>query len=315
MKRLIGLAVSLVILALLWWRIDMRAILAAVRACDPGWLALSLAMVVPLTLATAWRFALLVRPEIGLAAAGRLILSAATLNLVLPSKIGDIAKAWVLRRRYGFDGNFALAVVAIEKLLDLASLLVWGVAALLWIGALGEPLLGLALAATAALLALLLLILSPLSATPRLIALLARGLPHRLGDRVAAFGPRWGEAVAWFWRDRQRAASLVILSLAIWAAHLGQFWLFARALGVAMPFIDNMAFATLAILVGLLPFTVAGIGTRDAAIVLLYRGWLGPGQAAVLGVLATSRYLIPAAAGLPFIRDYWANRAQTAATR
>jgi uncharacterized protein (TIRG00374 family) len=310
MKRLIGLAVSLAILTLLWWRIDLRAILAAVRQCDPGWLALSLAMAGPLTLATAWRFALLVRPAIGLAAASRLILSASTLNLVLPSKMGDIAKAWVLTRRYRFDGNFALAVVAIEKLLDLASLLVWGVAALLWIGALHEPLLGLVLAATAAMLVLLLLILSPVSTASRLIALLAHGLPRRLGDRVAAFGTRWSEAVVWFWQDRTRATRLVLLSLAIWAAHLSQFWLFARALGMTMPFADNMAFATLAILVGLLPFTIAGIGTRDAAIVLLYGGWLQPGQAAVLGVLATSRYLIPAAAGLPFIRDYWAQRAQ-----
>jgi len=34
----------------------------------------------------------------------------------------------------------------------------------------------------------------------------------------------------------------------------------------------------------------------------------------VLGVLATSRYLIPALAGLPFIRDYWAERARVDAT-
>ena len=314
MRKFIGLAVSLAIIAVLWWRIDLRAILAAMRACDPTWLALGLAAVVPLTLASAWRFALLVRPAIGLAAASRLILSASTLNLILPSKMGDVAKAWVLRRRYGFDGGFALAVVVIEKLLDLASLLVWGVAALIWIGALTRPWLGLALAATSALLALLLIILAPSSSVARLIAALARRLPPRLGDRLSEFGERWGEAIAWFWQDRARAGRLVLLSLAIWAGHLGQFWLFVRALGSAMPFIDNMAFATLAILVGLLPFTIAGIGTRDAAIILLYGAWLRPGEAAVLGVLATSRYLIPALAGLPFIRDYWAERSQADAT-
>jgi hypothetical protein len=30
----------------------------------------------------------------------------------------------------------------------------------------------------------------------------------------------------------------------------------------------------------------------------------------VLGVLATSRDLIPALAGLPFVRDYWAGRSR-----
>jgi glycosyltransferase 2 family protein len=71
-----------------------------------------------------------------------------------------------------------------------------------------------------------------------------------------------------------------------------------------VPFLDNMAFATLAILAGLLPFTMAGIGTRDAAILFLYAPWLSAGQAAVLGVLATLRYLLPAIAGLPFMGDY-----------
>lgn len=65
-----------------------------------------------------------------------------------------------------------------------------------------------------------------------------------------------------------------------------------------------MAFATLAILAGLLPFTMAGIGTRDAAILFLYAPYLSAGQAAVLGVLATVRYLAPALAGLPFMGDY-----------
>ena len=310
MKKLAALAVSLAIIAVLWWRIDLHAILAAARGCDPAWLALGLAAVVPLTLATAWRFALLVRPAIGLAAAARLILSAATLNLVLPSKMGDVAKAWVLARRYGFDGGFALAVVIIEKLLDLASLLVWGVAGLVWIGALTEPRKALALAATATLLAMLTIILSPAPAIAALITGLSRRLPQGIGDRLGLFGDRWLEAIGWFWQDRGRAVRLIALSLAIWAGHLAQFWLFVRALGGAMPFIDNMAFATLAILIGLLPFTIAGIGTRDAAIVLLYGAWLRPGQAAVLGVLATSRYLIPAFAGLPFIRDYWAERSR-----
>jgi uncharacterized protein (TIRG00374 family) len=314
MRKLVALAVSLALIALLWWRIDPRAILAAMRACDPVWLALGLAAVVPLTLATAWRFALLVRPAIGLAAATRLILSSSTLNLILPSKMGDLAKAWVLTRRDGFDGGFALAVVVIEKLLDLTSLLIWGVAALLWIGALSEPLIGFALAVTTVLLALLLAVLAPSSGTARLIAAAARRPPRSIGHRLGRFGAQWGEAIAWFWQDRARASWLILLSLAIWAGHLAQFWLFARAIGGGVPFVDNMAFATLAILVGLLPITIAGIGTRDAAIVLLYGAWLRPGQAAVLGVLATSRYLIPALAGLPFIRDYWAERARMDAT-
>ena len=121
--------------------------------------------------------------------------------------------------------------------------------------------------------------------------------PETTADRLRGFADHWDEAIAWFWLDRARAVRQILLSLIIWAGHLGQMWLFVRAIGPAIPFVDNMAMATLAILVGLMPFTIAGIGTRDAAIVLLYGAWLRPGQAAVLGVLATSRYLLPALAG------------------
>jgi uncharacterized protein (TIRG00374 family) len=306
-KRLLYALVSAAIIALLWWRIDVDAILAAMRRADAAWLAAGLGMVVPLTLATAWRFGLIAREPLGLGTTTRLILSASTLNLFLPSKMGDIAKAWVLTGRYGMDGRQALAVVVLEKALDMAALLAWGVLALLWIAD-GRVLLLLAALAVGGGLALLLVLLSPLPASAALFAAVARVLPGKLGRAAAGFAERWGETVAWFWRSSAHALGVIAVSLALWAGHLAQFWLFVRALGAAVPFVDNMAFATLSILVGLAPFTVAGIGTRDAAIVFFYAPWLSPGEAAVLGVLATTRYLMPALAGLPFLRDYWPRR-------
>jgi hypothetical protein len=57
----------------------------------------------------------------------------------------------------------------------------------------------------------------------------------------------------------------------------------------------------MAILVGLVPVTLAGIGTRDAALVYFLGGAVGPGPALALGLFATLRYLVPALAGLPFL--------------
>ena len=307
MRRLVGLAVSLFILWLIWRHIDTRAILAATRASDPAWLATGLGMVIPLTLATAWRFQVLSRHALGLGQATRLILSSSTLNLFLPSKMGDIAKAYVLTRRHGQDPRRALSVVVLEKMLDMASLLVWGLGALLWVGR-DDPWMLLGAAAVAGLLGLLLLLIAPLPLAPRLMALIGGVLPGKAGRAARDFSSEWAVVTGWFWADRRRGAGVVLLSLAIWAGHLAQFWLFARGLGSSVPFVDNMAFATLSILIGLAPFTMAGIGTRDAAIIFFYRHWLQPGQGAVLGVLATMRYLIPAVAGLPFLRDYMPRR-------
>lgn len=308
MKRLVGLLVSLTILAVIWWQVDVNSIGAAVAQADPWWLAAGLAGVIPLTLGTALRFRMLSRTHLPLGTATRLILSASTLNLVLPSKMGDLAKSYVLTSRYGYDGKLALALVVMEKMLDMASLLFWGVLAMLWL-AREEPLLWLAAAVTGGLLLLLVVFLSPLGLSAWLIGLAGRLLPGSAGKWVGGFGAEWQEAVRWFWRARGRMLGVVLVSMALWAGHLAQFWLFAQALG-PVPFFDNMAFATLAILAGLLPLTMAGVGTRDGAILLLYREYLAPGQAAVLGVLATLRYLLPAIAGLPFMGDYLDRRSR-----
>ncbi len=303
MKKAAGLIVSLAVLYLLWRAVDPAAIRAAARQADPLWLGVGLAMVVPLTWVTAWRFQLLTRSDVGLAESTRLILAASTLNLALPSKMGDVAKAWVLVYRHGFAAERALSLVVFEKMLDMASLLAWGVPALLWVGGREAPYL-LAAAAVGGLFALLALLLAPVPLTAALLRLCTRVAPGMLAARIARFEGEWTRAVQWFWSGR-RAGGIVAMSVLLWGGHLFQFWLFARALGPAIPLLDNMAFATLSILAGLVPLTAAGIGTRDAAIVALYGPALGQGAAAVLGVLATMRYLLPALAGLPFLGDYW----------
>jgi glycosyltransferase 2 family protein len=302
MRKAIGLLVSLALLALIWWQVDVDAILAATAQADPRWLAAGLLTIVPLTLVTAQRLRMLSRTPLSLGSATRLILSASTLNLILPSKMGDIAKGVALTGRHGFGTKLAVALVVMERSLDMAALLFWGVLALLWVG-LDEPLYLLAALAVAALFALLIVLLSPGRLAAQLIALFGRLAPGKAGRWISGFADEWQAGTQWLWAEPARALRVVAVSLAIWGGHLLQFWLFAQALA-PVPFLDNMAFATLAILAGLLPFTMAGIGTRDAAILFLYREFLSPGQAAVLGVLATLRYLLPAIAGLPFMGDY-----------
>jgi uncharacterized protein (TIRG00374 family) len=188
--------------------------------------------------------------------------------------------------------------VVFEKLLDLAALLIMGVVAIAWMRPDDPRFVIGALVLAAALLALGVL-MTPLSSR----------LP--MPARLNAYARQWHELVGWFWSDRRRAGATVTLSLALWAGHLAQLWLFARALG-QVPLVASMAAATLSILAGLLPFTMAGVGTRDLAIVYFYHDWLSPAQCAALGMLATLRYLLPAIAGLPFISDYWRGPGQPA---
>jgi uncharacterized protein (TIRG00374 family) len=315
MRRLVGLLVSLTLLALLYAMIDVGALTRAIRSADPAWLIGGIALLVPITLATAWRFSLLVRDtKIGFGESNRLILAASTLNLFLPSKMGDLAKSVVLTERHGLNGSLALSIAVLEKALDMFSLLIWGVVALLYIG-LFDPLLLLLTLPVAGLLIFVTAMILPLPLFGHAMNFAGRVLPVRIAAKLARFSESLSDVVGWFWSRPLWAFGVVGLSLALWLAHLWQFWFFTRAVGGSIPVIDNMAFATVSILVGLLPFTVAGIGSRDAAIVVFYGAYLSPAAAAFVGILATLRYVVPAVAGLPFLGDMTAAMTEWRRTR
>ena len=109
---------------------------------------------------------------------------------------------------------------------------------------------------------------------------------------------------AYFWHNKAQLLKITFTSVFIWFLHLLQIWFFILALKAWTPFLANLALSPLAILAGLLPLTFAGVGTRDAALILFYQPYFAAPTAAALGLLCTSRYLLPAIGGLPFLGQY-----------
>jgi hypothetical protein len=324
MKRLLSIFISLVLLGILYWKIDFSKLLPVLAGSDPLWMVVSLAMVVPLTLATAWRLQQLM-PRAGLLGFGeanRLILVASVLNLVLPSKMGDIAKAWFMRDRGQLPGSLALSLVVFEKACDMLSLLLWCVFGLAWVklsgavaldafslggwlpGARGEAIFWLAFASVAGSLGLGLLLLGSKGFASFFFALAGKIAPGKIGTKFASLADAWAEMHAYFWGSKARLAKVALTSIGIWFLHLLQVWLFILALRAACPFFANLALSPLAILAGLLPLTFAGVGTRDAALVIFYAPYFAAPTGAALGLLCTARYILPAIGGLPFAGPY-----------
>ncbi len=304
-RRLISLAVSLALLAAIYWKVDVARLADAFHASDPLWMAASLGMALPLTMLTAWRLRQLAPRSVGLGfgEANRLILAASALNMVLPSKLGDIAKAYFLRDRGGLGTSFSLSLVVFEKTCDMLSLLAWCALGLVLFPQRDSLFTGLAAAVGIGFVAGALLIGSRRFA--RFAFAAARTVAGGgFGRKVARLETSWLEMHGHFWRDPGKLARVAALSLLIWFLHLLQIWMFTVALRAAVPFVANLALAPLAILAGLLPLTFAGVGTRDAAIIALYRPYLAPATGAAVGLLCTARYVLPAVAGLPFLGRY-----------
>lgn len=305
MKRLISLVVSLIILVIIYWKIDFQGLIEVFQNCDHVWMALSLGMVVPLTLFTAWRLQQLMptRTSLGFGEANRLILVASVLNMVLPSKMGDIAKAYFMKQRGHLEGSLSLSLVVFEKACDMLALLLWCTFGLMlypqkdwlfWVMT-ASVVFGLVLG---------ILLLSSRKFA-QFFFITGRGIaPKKLRSKLEKLQASWGEMHNYFWRDRVQLLKITSTSIFIWFLHLLQIWLFILALKAWAPFLANLALSPLAILAGLLPLTFAGVGTRDAALIAFYQPYFDAPTAAALGLLCTSRYLLPAMGGLPFLGQY-----------
>lgn len=351
MKRLISILVSSFILAVIYWKIDFQGLIQAFRTCNGLWMAISLGMVIPITMITSWRLQQLmprsrrgrgygrdgedeeVREDMGdredkgftpspssppssfspsspppstltFAEANRLILVASTLNMVLPSKMGDIAKAYFMRERGHLSGSLSLSLVIFEKACDMLSLLLWCAFGLLLYPQKDVLFWAMTLSVVGGLVMGGLLLGSRQFAQLFFFAGQAIA-PKKIKAKLATLQTAWREMHDYFWGDRWQFLLIAGTSIFIWFLHLLQIWLFILALNAWAPFLANLALSPLAILAGLLPLTFAGVGTRDAALILFYQPYFNQATAAALGVLCTSRYLIPAIAGLPFFNQYF----------
>jgi uncharacterized protein (TIRG00374 family) len=301
-RRAVSILLALLLLAALYRTIDYRRVAAILGQADPVWLITGLALLVPMVLLAGIRLRVLVPREaaISVGEAVRLNLAASVLNLVLPSKMGDLAKSWFFRQRGHLPGTLALALVVFERTCDMLSLLAWCSFGLLLLHR-GHALRGPLAAAVIAGMLVGVGVLTFRRLATASFAVAARLAPSRFKPRISQLGESWDAMHTFFWARKGRLAWIAVLSLAIWFVNLIQVWFLIRALGERVPVIDSLGLTPLAILAGLLPVTFAGVGTRDIAVVFFYQEYLAPATGAALGLLLTFRYALLALGGLPFL--------------
>ena len=88
-----------------------------------------------------------------------------------------------------------------------------------------------------------------------------------------------------------------LLSFLIWLLHLVQLWTLTLCIDLKINLIENLYYFGLAILSGLMPFTYAGLGSRDVAFQYFFYNEYSYESILALGLLSFSRYLIPGLIG------------------
>ena len=103
-------------------------------------------------------------------------------------------------------------------------------------------------------------------------------------------------------RDPRAMSSVTLYSLAIWSVALLQIYLFFMAINASVPFLSVVFNMPIAMLVGQIPITIGGMGTRDGTMMQLFAGTVSFEQILAVGFLfSIIRYWLPAALGIAFM--------------
>lgn len=307
MKRtavtLLSLVVSGALLVTLYSSLNIRQVGEALLRADVLWLVVSVGMILPITVLRALRF-YWVAPAGSLAGrteALRLTLVASALNVFLPAKSGDLIKSYFVARGGQTSAGVALAIVVYERLCDLFGLIAWCL--LGWL--VGRPQIdGIPSAfwvALAVICAICFVLISSERAASVVRTAVRALVPGGRLRKIHDLADGWPGLLRVL---RGRRRWIVSYSLGLWLTHLFQIWLFTVALSVEVPFTVCASLSAVALMAGQLPLTFAGLGTRDVALVVLLARYMTPELAAAMGVLISTRGLLPPLLGLPIMRPY-----------
>jgi glycosyltransferase 2 family protein len=268
---LAGLAVTVFFGYLAVRHVDPASVRRAIADSDPWWLVPALAVFAVSIVLRAWRWQLLfapdARPPFG--AVTRALFVGYVFNNLLPARAGEAARIVALREEASTPRAETLATVVIERVFDVASLLVLLFAAapflpaVSWLGKAG-------VVAGVAALALVLLVLALSRWEERAIAVAAwplRQVPRLSAERIE-FAVRHVLRGIVAVRRRDVAAAAAAVTIASWLVMAVSFWILMRAFALDVgPGAGLLVVVTVNLSLAL-PASPAGLGLFEAAAVL-----------------------------------------------
>ena len=281
LMKIRSVLVSLLAFALFWWFLrgtNLREIWHQVQDARSGLLALALVFVALtyVTRAIRWQYLLApVGPTRFRTAFRTTIIGFAALSL-LPARLGDPLRAYLLARQEGLSPPATFATVVMERVFDLLAVLVllavfvWGFAdpSSMPPGAI-EALARVKFwgAVFGSLVVVLFVVMWVLASHPERVAILvlalARVFPRRIAERLADTSKILSSGFAAS-RSPRHLAMAVAWSFPIWVAVAAEAWAVTRAFGLDLPFAGSFLLQTL-LVIGVAVPTPAGVGSYHEA--------------------------------------------------
>lgn len=184
----LGLVISAVFIGLLFFRTDPGRVLAALRGANYWWVAPAVVVYFVSVWVRAVRYRFILRSvrDVSSADLFPILIIGYMANNLLPARVGELVRAYVLSERHQVAKMAALGTVAVERLFDGLTLLGFLAVTVLLLGG-GSMLTDLTLVAVAIFavaLAVFVVALAAPDTTERLVARASRLLPQRFRNRA-----------------------------------------------------------------------------------------------------------------------------------
>lgn len=291
MTRLLGsralrLAIAVGLTAFLIWHNDPAAIARTAAAASPAWLLLACSLVLVDRTLMAWRWIALLRPVTTppppLGPVMRVFFVSTFVGAFLPASIGsDLARAYGLRA-HDVPGSAAVASVVMDRALGVVAILLLGLAAASTMRVpmpAGVYAIGIAGGLASLCLAAVIFVDA---IGDRVAALLAR-LPGATFSRLAG---KLLVAVRVYRHHHGALAAVLGASAAVQVLRVLQAWGLGRALGIDAGLPLYFVAIPVVLLIMLLPVTISGLGTGQAAFLWTFgSAGVGRPEAIALSIL------------------------------
>ncbi|MBW2459295.1 MAG: flippase-like domain-containing protein [Deltaproteobacteria bacterium] len=263
-------AIGPAILALILWSIDLGELGRVLSDASAEFWLLAYGATIPAIALRALRLWLVLGPDVDrprFVDVLHVYAYSLFVGTVTPGRVGEFIKVIHLRR-WGASPGSALASVLLERFPDITFLLTVGAVSVALfafpqLGGAAAPIL--VVGAPLAAMGLFWLLLGP--GTEALLRLLSMVMPKRLAAKIRATHDGFVTATK---AVRRRTVALVmLLTLAAWAMNYFSNYLFARSLGLPLDYFEVAAISASCTLVALLPISIMGAGTRDAALIVM----------------------------------------------
>ena len=288
-RTIFVIAITIVIFSIIFTKIDFYTVVDILSQTNLFYLSVSF-MLLPVTIlfvVKRWQFVLKIMGySITFYKCFIIVMAARPLISIAPSRTGDYIKAYYLKDF--IPASKTIGSVLTEQIFDVFTLVLFSLIGMIFCVKYSE---------LAGIISIILLCI--------VVIFLFLHIDFHLPIKES-----WGDklqnitiSMKIITKDKKIFSGVLACSFSIWFSSIMQAVMLFYALEIQIPLLFIVANIPIAIFIGLIPITLGGMGTRDAAIIFLFLDFAMPSELLGVGILySLVKYWTLSLLGIPFMR-------------